>query len=364
MLSVMTAPGHASPATIAVLWRGDRSAEQAGIGSNERLRPVLDAFHALGATTEPIVYRDEIAASVLARLSSADGVLVWVDPIGKNGETRARLDALLRTVADRGVWVGSHPDVIDVIGTKDVLHRTRGVGWVDDVHRYRSLEELRDQLPGRLSSRARVLKPHRGNGGIGVWKVERVAGHPDGSVTFDTPVRVHEARVRDLQSETLRLGAFLDRCAGNFDDGGCVIDQPFQPRVAEGLIRVYLVTDEVVGFAIQGAGELLAEPSAAERIMGLPSPKTMFPPDEPRFTRLRTQLEHDWLPALQQQLELATEKLPALWDLDFLLGPRDAHGHDTYVLCEINASCITPYPPGTPPRLAATTLSILSTRRR
>ncbi len=40
----------------------------------------------------------------------------------------------------------------------------------------------------------------------------------------------------------------------------------------------------------------------------------------------------------------ATGSLPVLWDADFLYGPKDASGEDTYVLCEINASSVSPFP--------------------
>jgi len=36
--------------------------------------------------------------------------------------------------------------------------------------------------------------------------------------------------------------------------------------------------------------------------------------------------------------------MPALWDADFLYGPKTADGRDTYVLCEINISAVSPYP--------------------
>jgi hypothetical protein len=50
------------------------------------------------------------------------------------------------------------------------------------------------------------------------------------------------------------------------------------------------------------------------------------------------------LPAVQQLLEINTENLPILWDCDFLLGPKEESGEDTYVLCEINVSSVAPYP--------------------
>jgi hypothetical protein len=43
-------------------------------------------------------------------------------------------------------------------------------------------------------------------------------------------------------------------------------------------------------------------------------------------------------------LGLTRDKLPALWDADFLYGPRDERGADTYVLCEINVSSVYPFP--------------------
>ncbi len=50
------------------------------------------------------------------------------------------------------------------------------------------------------------------------------------------------------------------------------------------------------------------------------------------------------MPALQRRFDIANESLPVLWDCDFLLGPRTASGADTYVLCEINASSVSPFP--------------------
>ena len=55
------------------------------------------------------------------------------------------------------------------IGTKEVLYRTREVGWGCDTHLYLTLEQMCQELPRRLASgEARVLKQYRGNGGIGV----------------------------------------------------------------------------------------------------------------------------------------------------------------------------------------------------
>ena len=39
-----------------------------------------------------------------------------------------------------------------------------------------------------------------------------------------------------------------------------------------------------------------------------------------------------------------TRSLPVMWDCDFLLGPKTESGADSYVLCEINASSVSPFP--------------------
>ena len=83
--------------------------------------------------TPPYIVRDrdcedDVLDAVRAQLATLDGMLVWVNPIHK-GRNRANLDALLRVVAARGVWVSAHPDVILKMGTKEVLHRTRMMSW-------------------------------------------------------------------------------------------------------------------------------------------------------------------------------------------------------------------------------------------
>jgi hypothetical protein len=355
-----TAEDHALQ--VAVVWRGDQAARHAGIASNERLRPVLDALVALGVSAIPTIYRDEVAAEVRAELLEVDGVLAWIDPIG-HGEDRTRFDEILHDLSSAGVWVSAHPDTIALIGTKDVLYRTRSLGWGSDVHRYATLGQLQSQLPGRLAEGPRVVKRQRGNAGIGVWKVEVPAGWSR-PITGATPVLVHGAEHRDTDINEISLAAFIDVCAPYFANGGIVIDQAFQPRITEGLIRAYLVIDSVVGFSRQSADTLIRDKESASRVMGLPSPKTMYPPDSPELARLRTDLETEWVPGLRELLDLPRARLPVLWDADFLLGPPAPDGTDTYVLCEINCSCVTPFPPAAPEHIARATVESLTTRRR
>ena len=52
-------------------------------------------------------------------------------------------------------------------------------------------------------------------------------------------------------TEDVDLGAFMASWDEYFRDGGKLIDQPFVSRLCDGMIRVYLVRDRVVGFAVQ-----------------------------------------------------------------------------------------------------------------
>ena len=109
---------------IAILWRGDDAARRSTTPETSRFKAVFAALRDAGVDAEPAVYEDDVLDAVRARLVTLDGVLVWVNPIHE-GRNRANLDALLREVASRGVWVSAHPDVILKMGTKEVLHRTR-----------------------------------------------------------------------------------------------------------------------------------------------------------------------------------------------------------------------------------------------
>jgi hypothetical protein len=155
-------------ARLAVIWRGDRQVRSNATPQNNRLHRVFEALAALGIHAEPAVYGDDMVDEVREQLLKLDGALVWVDPLAEE-TNRSALDAMLRDVALRGIWVSAHPDVILKMGVKEVLHRTKHLGWGTDSHLYRTAREFREEFPPRLQSAGpRVLKQNRGNGGQGV----------------------------------------------------------------------------------------------------------------------------------------------------------------------------------------------------
>jgi hypothetical protein len=327
----MPEPTAARLGRIAILWRGDEAARRRATPEGSRFKAIFAALADLGVDAEPAVYEGDVVDAVRARLAELDGVLVWVNPIHE-GRNRANLDALLREVAAQGVWVSAHPDVILKMGTKEVLYRTRTMSWGCETALYRTAEAMRVELPARLAAGPRVIKRNRGNGGEGVWKVETLANPR-------TPSMVRVLDATKEASEELALEEFLERCLEYFEDG-CVIDQPFQARLSEGVVRCYMAGDRCAGFGHQKVKALVDSPASRAKA----GPRLYTSNADPRFQRLRRLMEEEWTPQLTSLLNIPRRDLPMIWDADFMLGAPGADWTDSYVLGEINVSSVFPIP--------------------
>ncbi|MFI4975081.1 MAG: Cj0069 family protein [Caulobacterales bacterium] len=326
-----------TPIRIALVWRGE---PETSPPRHPRLEPIAEALAAAGLDVVQVAWSETFADQARATFLGCAAVLVWVDPL-TNGQTRTQLDAILREVAARGVWVSAHPDVIMKMGVKEVLFRTKSLGWGADTYCYEDVETFRREFPPRLAAdRIRVIKQNRGNGSQGVWKVELV--NPSEPVGPDSLVDLVEAR-GDRAKPGFRLGDFMERSERYLDGAGRIIDQAFQPRVGDGLVRCYMCQDRVIGFSEQRPfSQVHGDPALPP--FGMATEKAFSAPTAPRFQRLRRSMEDDWTPGLRRLLRIETRDLPVLWDADFLFGPKTPEGDDTYVLCEINISCVIPYP--------------------
>ena len=160
-----------NPFKIAIVWRGDAEARRHATPQNNRFHRVFEELAAIGIDAEPAVYAEDswtkCASSSSPLMACSSGS---IRSTGQNTND-ARCD-VARCCA-RGTWVSAHPDVILKMGVKEVLHRTRHLGWGTDTHLYRTRGGFPRAFPSRLQSAGpRVLKQNRGNGGQGVWKVE------------------------------------------------------------------------------------------------------------------------------------------------------------------------------------------------
>ena len=207
-----------------------------------RLLPVFNALNDIGVIATPVLYDEATAGDVRGQLLAVDAVLVWVDPIA-GGQRREALDSLLREVSVSGRWVSAHPDVIDRIGTKEVLYETRDLGWgADTTSTSPRPSSGNDSQPAEIGRSASPQAESRQRWSR-VWKVAPI------DQAGDTVCVQHAAR--DHTTEDIALGEFLDRCEDYFAAGCTIVDQPVATRLDEGMIRAYLVEDKVVGYARQ-----------------------------------------------------------------------------------------------------------------
>lgn len=297
-----------------------------------RFARVADALTREGLTPIHLRYDEAEGEAFDQALRRCNAALVWVNPV-QDGRFRRDLDARLRRAAEAGVFVSAHPDVIDRLGVKAVLAHTRDLGWSGDAHHYETVEQLRGELPMRLANGSRVLKQNRGASGVGIWKITRTEG--------DT-VEIMEAANRVLPRRE-RLAIFLDARAEEFARVDGFVDQAFQTRLSDGMIRCYMSGDQVAGFGWQKVRGLLDDRA--------PRPRTYSGPEDPRFRTLRQRMQTEWILALTAVLGLQARQLPAIWDADFLFGES---GPEDFVLCEINISSVHPMPDEAPAAIART----------
>jgi len=153
-----------------------------------------------------------------------------------------------------------------------------------------------------------------------------------------------------------QLPGLLQRLAPYFEpaQGAHMIDQAWQPRLADGMVRAYLVEDRVTGFGHQAVNALLA---------AQPGPRLYHGPDEAEFQPLRKLLESGWIELLRERVGLTRERLPLLWDCDFMFGEPASDGAPRFVLCEVNVSSVSPFPPSSIAPLVETMKRRLKGRR-
>jgi hypothetical protein len=173
-------------------------------------------------------------------------------------------------------------------------------------------------------------------------------------------VRVLEARRGSVPEET-SLDAFMRRCETYLTPGGCIVDQPFQARLPDGMIRCYVAADKVVGFGHQFIKALIPPPpEGPDSPAAQPGPRIMHGAYAEPFRTLRTKMDAEWTPRMMKILGIDAVSLPIIWDADFLYGPRTASGEDTYVLCEINVSSVFAIPDQAPAAIARLVMARLT----
>lgn len=138
-----------------------------------------------------------------------------------------------------------------------------------------------------------------------------------------------------------------------------MIDQSWQPRLVQGMVRAYLVRDRVAGFGHQEVNASFSARAGGEP--PAPGARTYSGSDDARFQQLRRVLEAQWVRLLCERVAVPRDQLPLLWDADFLLGEREGSA-ERYVLCEINVSSVSSFLPSAVAPLVQATIAALRGR--
>jgi hypothetical protein len=279
-----------------------------------------------------LTYHDSRREALHDEARACDAVLAWINPSEPQLD-RPALDAFLRGLADDGVLVSAHPDTILRIGTKDVLVVTQPLSWSVDTSAYRSIGDFRAAFPAKVRREgARVLKRYRGHSGQGVWKVTCLS--PE---TFEVQSASREEPPRELKEDAM-LTFFESEV---FARGGHLVDQRWVASMDRGMVRAYMCGSRVAGFGFQEIIALRPASPDDDFTRSQPSRRYYYTESCFLFQRLRERLEKEWIPALKTLMGMQPDEFPLLWDADFFFGDvPDAE----FLLCEINASCVSPFP--------------------
>jgi hypothetical protein len=317
--------------SIALLVYGDLHSTRNAV-SEEKYKDLAERFTAEGFTVTSVLYCDEAFEELRNSLLNYDAVLVWVNPV-EQGRDRQLLDQLLREISLKGCFISAHPDTILKLGTKEVLYTTRHVSWGSDVRIYKNPHEFETTfLPLLKPGEKRIIKKYRGNGGEGVYKIQL-----ENNIYTVTPANA-SSNGENFNAE--ELISFFSR---SLEKDGMLIDQPWNENIKNGMVRCYVSGTKVSGFGYQEINALYESASSRDKYL-TPSKRFYFTEKCGLFTDLKQLMENLWIPALCHLQEISQEDLPLIWDADFFINHPNA-ADEKYMLCEINASCVSPFPP-------------------
>jgi len=323
--------------SIALVLYGDNNSTRNAL-TEEKYKALASSLLESGFNVESVLYNDSKADSLEKDLLRFNAVLVWVNPI-EQGFNRNRLDALLVNIAKNGVFVSTHPEIILKIGTKKVLYSTRDMDWSGDIEMYTEYNDFEKRFIASLNnSSIRVLKQYRGDGGKGVFKIYLDDADKNNVCVIHAP----QANEKGILSKD----EFHKEFSKYFENNGLLINQPWSEGITNGMVRCYLTGNKVSGFGYQESVALCPYSNDIDSKIRPTSGRFYFTEHCGMFQDLRKIMESKWIPELQEIHSISDESMPLLWDIDLFI--NDVNTLETkkkYTLCEINVSCVSPFPP-------------------
>ena len=325
--------------SIALILYGDIGIQRDAFSDNN-YKGLAEALKEAGFTVDTITYHYTIARQLEKDLEQYFAVLSWVNPRERTEhyEDGFCLDDMLNNLSKKGVFVSTHPETILKIGTKKVLYSTRNMDWGGDIELYESYDDFVNNFIKTIeNSNIRILKKHRGESGRGVFKIRL-------DETGEN-VRVVHA-ISGNEENVLSINDFFNEYKDYFKNGGLLINQQWADCTVNGMVRCFLTGNKVSGFGYQEAVALCPYNNDPESPVRPTSSRFYFTEDCGLFQDLRNIMEEKWIPQLQEIHSISTDALPLLWDIDlFINDVNTKQTEQKYTLCEINVSCVSPFPP-------------------
>ena len=306
-------------------------------GHRKDTMPIVNAIKDAGWHAEVVYYRPEWAETLFEYVSSNfDAYISRVNPGNIPGGEKGYFD-LLTKLSEAGLVGMSTPAEMMAYGAKDALVKLKDTDLVpSDTAAYYDVETFHKTFPTSLSSGERVLKQNRGSTGSGIWRVQLEDKELAASVTpgtalpLDTKLRCTEAV--DNHTEIRELGEFMDFCDQYIiGDNGMLVDMRFMPRIVEGEIRILLVGPHPV-FVVHKKPAAGGDNFSATLFSG-----AKYTYDKPESWQDLVDMFAAARPVIAEKL--GGDNIPLIWTADFMLADAE-DGSDTYVLGEINCSCV------------------------
>jgi len=324
--------------SIALVIFGDENSTRNAL-TEDNYKPLADALIENGFSAESVLFHDTRLKQLEQKLPEFNAIMIWVDPIVQ-GVDRRSLDELLIKVSQKGILVSTHPDIIQKIGTKIVLHSTREMEWGGDVELYSDYENFERNFLHSLESSAdnqtfRILKKYRGSSGNGIYKIF-ISGSNVCIIHASSPGNKRIVSKTEFHKEFQEY----------FETGGMLISQKWANGIVNGMVRAYMTGSKVTGFGYQESIALCQYTNDPDSPIRPISKRFYFSEHCGIFQDLRNILETKWIPQLLKIHSISEETMPLLWDIDLFINDVNTKATEKkYTLCEINVSGVSPFPP-------------------
>lgn len=308
-------------------------------GHRKDTMPIVNAIKAHDGWDSEVIYYDNTKADeIFEKVSkTSGGYISRVNPGNIPGGEKGYFELLTR-LSDAGLVGMSSPEKMMDYGAKDALVKLNDTSLVpSDTAAYYDVESFHETFPKSLSYGERVLKQNRGSTGSGIWRVRIEDKELADSVEPGTALPLYTMLVCteavDNHTEHKKLGEFMDFCDQYIvGDNGMLVDMRFMPRIVEGEIRILLVGDKPV-FVVHKKPAAGGENFSATLFSGA------------QYTYDKPEAWQDLIDEFAAVRPVIADKLggdgnvPLIWTADFMLDDGE-DGEDTYVLGEINCSCV------------------------